>query len=116
MTVSNPTTNPETGLATSAKQDTAKTVLDNIKLGTDKIIASPATEAKQDTAITELQKMTGMEISAHDYIAYTYVSGGVADKEIETVVYRQGGSGGTIVATKTFAYNGDGAIESITKT
>jgi len=88
VTVSNPTSNPETGLATSAKQD---------------------------TMVTELQKMIGFEIGEYDYIALTYVASGDAAGEIETVIYKTGGSGGVTVATLTLGYT-VANLTSVTRT
>lgn len=51
-----------------------------------------------------------------DYIALTYVAAGNGVGEIETVTYKEGGSGGTTVAVLTLAYNGDDKLSSITKT
>ena len=79
-------------------------------------VSGLGTEAKQDDIITELQKLVGFEIPEYDYIALTYVAAGDGAGEIETVVYRSGGSGGTIVATLTLAYNAANEISSITKT
>lgn len=65
---------------------------------------------------TTLAKMIGFEIGAYDYIALTYVSAGNGAGEIETVVYKTGGSAGTITATLTLAYDANNNITSITKT
>ena len=54
--------------------------------------------------------------SLHDYIALTYVAAGNGAGEIETAVFKTGGSGGTTVATLTLAYNADNEISSVTKT
>jgi len=70
---------------------------------------NPATE-------DSLAKLIGLEIPAHDYIALTYVAAGSGAGEIETVVYKSGGSGGTTVATLTLAYNVSNEVSSITKT
>ena len=64
----------------------------------------------------QLDKLIGFEIPAYDYIALTYVAAGNGVGEIETVVYKTGGSGGTTVATLTLAYNAANEISSITKT
>lgn len=53
------------GAATSAKQDTAKGVLDNIKTNTDNLTADPATSAKQDDIITAIDDLVE--------IAYEYM-------------------------------------------
>ena len=63
-----------------------------------------------------LTKLAGFEIPNYDYIALTYVAAGNGAGEIETVVYKTGGSGGTTVATLTLAYNGSNEISSVTKT
>jgi len=70
---------------------------------------NPATE-------DSLAKLIGFEIPAYNYIALTYVAAGNGAGEIETVVYRSGGSGGSVVATLTLAYNASNEISSITKT
>jgi len=46
----------------------------------------------------------------YDYIALTYTG-----NNITTVVYRQGGSGGTIVATLTLTYTGS-RLDTVTRT
>ena len=73
---------------------------------------------RQNPIATEAQldKLIGFEIPAYDYIALTYVAAGNGVGEIETVVYKTGGSGGTTVATLTLAYNAANEISSITKT
>ena len=111
VTVSNPTADPETGLATSAKQ-----LADNHNVNVSNQISGYSTSIKQDNAITELQKLIGFEITKYDYIALTYVAAGDGEGEIETVVYKIGGSGGTTVATLTLAYNASNEISSVTKT
>ena len=77
---------------------------------------NPATEDKQDDIITEIGKLVGFEIPANDYIALTYVASGDGVGEIETVVYKEGGSGGTTVGTLTLAYNASNELSSVTKT
>jgi len=65
---------------------------------------------------TLIADLPGFDIPDHDYIVLTYVSGGNGDGEIETVVYKTGGSGGTTVATLTLAYNASNELDSVTKT
>jgi hypothetical protein len=60
--------------------------------------------------------LPGMDIPDHDYIAITYVAAGDGAGEIETVVYKDGGAGGTLVATLTLAYNADDKLSTVTKT
>lgn len=63
----------------------------------------------------ETVQIAGFEIPTHNYIALTYVAAGNGAGEIETVVYKTGGSGGTTVAILTLAYNASNEISSITK-
>ncbi|MEE8382234.1 MAG: hypothetical protein V3R78_10230 [Thermodesulfobacteriota bacterium] len=68
--------------------------------------------------VTDIQiaNLVGFEIPAYDYIALTYVAAGNGAGEVETVVYKTGGSGGTTVATLTLAYNASDEISAVTKT
>ncbi len=79
-------------------------------------VINPATSDKQDNVINELQSMVGFDIPAYDYIALTYVAAGNGAGEIETVVFKTGGSGGTTVGTLTLAYDASDNISSVTKT
>jgi hypothetical protein len=74
-----------------------------------------ATEAKQDEQIVQLDQLVGFEIPKYDFIGLTYVAAGNGIGEIETVSYKQGGAGGTLVATLTLAYNASNEVISITK-
>jgi len=57
----------------------------------------------------------GLDIPVHDYIALTYVAAGNGVGEIETVVYKTGGSGGSTVATLTLAYDANDKLSTVTK-
>lgn len=57
----------------------------------------------------------GFEIPVHDYITLTYVAAGNGAGEIETVVYKTGGAGGSTVATLTLTYNASDEIATVTK-
>ena len=83
---------------------------------TSNIKINPATEDKQDSIITELQKLIGFEIPEYDYIALTYVAAWNGVWEIETVIYKTGGSWWTTVATLTLAYDANNKLSTITKT
>ena len=52
----------------------------------------------------------GFAIPEHDYVSMTYTG-----PNMTTVVYRQGGSGGTVVTTLTLTYDGNNNVTSITK-
>lgn len=70
------------------------------------------TSANQHLRVSNI---SSFQIPLYDYIVLTYVSAGNGEGEIETVVYKDGGSGGTTVATLTIAYNSDNEITSVTK-
>ena len=56
----------------------------------------------------------GFRIGEYDYIALTYVAAGNGAGEIETVVYKTGGSGGTTLGTLTLTYDASNNIADIT--
>lgn len=68
----------------------------------DGVVINPATEET-------LQSIAGLEIPAHDYISLSYTG-----SDLTGVIYKTGGSSGTVVATLTLAYTG-GNLTSITK-
>ena len=53
----------------------------------------------------------GLGIPAHDYIANTYTG-----NNLTQVVYRLGGSGGTIVATVVMTYDGSDNLLTVDRT
>lgn len=53
---------------------------------------------------------TGLEIPSHDYISLSYTG-----SNLTGVVYKDGGAGGTTVATLTLAYDGSGNLTSVTR-
>jgi len=57
----------------------------------------------------------GFSIGKYDYIALTYVAAGNGAGEIETVVYKTGGSGGTTLATLTLGYDSSDRLNSVTQ-
>lgn len=60
-------------------------------------------------SVSNFSSISGLSIPAHDYISLSYTGGNLTG-----VVYRTGGSGGTIVGTLTLAYSGSDLI-SVTK-
>jgi len=65
-----------------------------------------------------VRNVAGLNVPQHDYISVSYVG---ATNNISSVVYKEGGSGGTTVATLTFTYVGgvpaadDADIATVTK-
>lgn len=51
---------------------------------------------------------SGLVVPQHDYEEFSYVG---STNNVDTVTYKTGGSGGTIVATETFTYVGSGASD-----
>ena len=50
-----------------------------------------------------------------DYLALTYVAAGNGAGEVETVVYKTGGSGGSTVATLTLTYDASDRVATVTR-
>lgn len=57
-----------------------------------------------------INTLAGLEIPAHDYISLTYTG-----DNLTGVVYKDGGSGGTTVATLTLTYDGNDNLTSVAK-
>ena len=81
---------------------------------TDVQITGPVTvsnevEVKNDSG-NPIPTIQGLEIPAHDFIDMTYTG-----SNLTGVVYKDGGSGGTTVATLTLAYDGNDNLTSVTK-
>lgn len=57
-----------------------------------------------------ISALAGLEIPAHDYISLSYTG-----SNLTGVVYKEGGSGGTTVATLALAYDGNGNLTSVAK-
>lgn len=54
--------------------------------------------------------------TAYDYIETTYRSGSPGMGQIDQVIYKSGGSGGTTVRTLTMAYDGSDRLSTVTAT
>jgi hypothetical protein len=52
----------------------------------------------------------GLNLPSHDFIQNTY-----SDGNLTQVVFKQGGSGGTVVATLNLTYDGSGNLLTVTK-
>lgn len=72
-------------------------------------VTADGVEIKNDAG-NPIPTITGLEIPAHDYIGMTYTG-----SNLTGVVYKDGGSGGTTVATLTLAYNVNNNLTSVTK-
>ena len=54
--------------------------------------------------------------ASYNYIALTYVAAGNGLGEVETAIYKTGGSGGTTVATLTLTYDSSNRVATVTRT
>jgi hypothetical protein len=72
-------------------------------------VTADGVEIKNDAG-NPIPTIDGLEIPAHDYIALTYTG-----TNLTGVVYKDGGPGGTTVATLTLAYDGSDNLTSVTK-
>lgn len=89
------------GASTSALQTTGNSSLSNIESDINDLNARLAGNLVPET---------------FDYLALTYVAAGNGTGEIETVVYKTGGAGGSTVATLTLAYDGSDRLNAVTRT
>ena len=62
------------------------------------------------------QVAEGFHLPEYDYLTIAYVASGNGAGEIETVEYKQGGSGGTVVAELTLAYDASNRLQTVTRT
>lgn len=69
-----------------------------------------ASASKQDTMIAGLQALNSLTPSIYDYIGLGYTG-----DNLTSVLYKLGGSGGTLVSTLTLAYSSS-ILQSVTKT
>lgn len=93
----------------------------NVNVTTSVIPTGGATAANQVTEINTLNALNAklaasLVPTAFDYITLTYVPSGAGVSQIQTAVYKTGGSGGTTVATLTLVYDGSDRLASVTKT
>lgn len=91
------------------------------------ISSSVSTSANQATIISSLSniesdindletRLAGALVpETFDHLDLTYVASGNGQGEVETVVYKTGGSGGATVATLTLAYDGNNNVSSVTR-
>ena len=80
------------------------------RLSTDgNAVYFPETQAVTGLDGNPIPTIQGLEIPAHNYIALSYTG-----ENLTGVVYKDGGSGGTTVATLTLAYTGS-RLDSVTK-
>ena len=77
--------------------------------------ATAANQATETAAVSAFSAKTGAAFvtAAFDFATITY--NGITT-DINTVVYKTGGSGGTTVATLTLGYDGSNRLSTITKT
>ena len=62
-------------------------------------------------ARVEVSAGAGLDVPVHDFIQNNYNG----SNQLTSVVYKQGGSSGTTVATLTLAYDGSGNLTSVTR-
>jgi len=72
-------------------------------------VTADGVEIKNDSG-NPIPTVEGLSIPEHDYIALSYTG-----SNLTGVVYKDGGSGGTTVATLTLAYDGSNNLTSVTK-
>ena len=73
--------------------------------------AGLATAANQATEIANLRAINSLVPSIYDYIELSY-----SGSNLSIVVFKTGGSSGTVVSTLSLAYNASDNLISVTKT
>jgi hypothetical protein len=72
-------------------------------------VTADGVEIKNDSG-NPIPTVEGLSIPEHDYIALSYTGSNLTGVE-----YKDGGAGGTTVATLTLAYDGNDNLTSVTK-
>jgi len=85
------------------------------QLDANQVIRKSATSLTDGQVAQKTVNLASLVTEPYDFIQLTYVSAGNGIGEVETVTYRQGGSGGTIVATLTLTYDGSDNLDTITR-
>lgn len=71
--------------------------------------------ASDDALLNEtLEAIAGFVTDPYDYVALTYVAAGNGVGELETAIFKTGGSGGVTVATITITYDANDQVSTIT--
>lgn len=63
-----------------------------------------------NTGTKPVVTMAGLNIPLHDYVSCSYTG-----SNLTGVVFKNGGSGGNVVATLTLAYDGSNNLLTVTK-
>lgn len=92
-------------------QATAQTSLDSINTSLTNIDTSLNSVETSSTNLDQ-KIAAALVVEKHDYLAITYVG---VTTDIDTVTYKDGGAAGTVVATLTMGYDGNGRLQSVTK-
>lgn len=85
------------------------------QLDANQVIRGTATRTSDGQLAQKTVNVAALISEPYDHIDLTYVTAGNGIGEIETVVYRQGGAAGTIVATLTLGYNPSNQLVSVTR-
>lgn len=94
--------------------DTSSSGPMTVNQGTSPWVTSTTNGATEATLAAFSAKTAGAFVpEAFDYADITYIG---ATTDINTVVYKTGGSGGSTVATLTMGYDGSNRLNAITKT
>lgn len=81
----------------------------------NQVIRAQAKELSDGSVAQSTVNVASFISDPYDFIALTYVTSGNGIGEIETVTYRNGGAGGSIVATLTLTYDASNNLETITR-
>jgi hypothetical protein len=113
----NTVTELQTANSTLATQATAQESRDFLEIVSNSTaVTEPAIQNIENYTNSLNNKLpSGLVSAAFDYQSIAYVTSGNGIGEIETVIYKAGGAGGTTVATLTLAYDSNNKLISVTK-
>ncbi len=74
------------------------------------IIAGRPPQVSEKETVSNLEALNSLAPTIYDYISLSYTGSNLTD-----VVFKRGGSSGTVVSTLTLAYSGSNLV-SVTKT
>lgn len=75
------------------------------------VAINPATKENQATIISNLQAINSLTPNTYDYINLAYNS----NLDLQTAIFKTGGSGGATVATLTLAYDANLNLQTVTR-
>lgn len=81
----------------------------------NQVIRAQAKELADGTVAQRSIDVANLIPDPYDHLTLTYVAAGNGAGEVETVTYRSGGAGGTVVATLTLTYDASNRVITVAR-